>query len=61
MKTSFFISCLVATLLLSALAAPVAVAPSIDNINPSHAYNGGKVSGIVITGSGFNVTTGGVG
>jgi hypothetical protein len=61
MKTSFLISCLVvATILLSILAAPVAAAPSITSINPSHAYNGGKVSGFVITGSGFNVTTGGV-
>ncbi len=43
-----------------ALAAPVAAAPSISAISPSHAYNGGKAYDIVITGSGFNVTTGGV-
>src|SRR5665647_340640 len=60
MKSSFFIVCLFATTLILALVVPVAAAPSIDTINPSHAYNGGKVSGIVISGSGFNVTTGGV-
>jgi hypothetical protein len=60
MKTSFFLSCLVAAILLSALVVPVAAAPIIDTINPAHAYNGVRVSGIVIAGSGFNVTTGGV-
>ena len=60
MKSSFFIVCLVATILLSALAAPVAAAPSISTISPSHAYNGARVTGVIISGSGFNVTTGSV-
>lgn len=60
MKTSFFLSCLVATLLLSALVVPVAAAPSISTISPSNAYNGARVTGVIVSGSGFNVTTGSV-
>jgi hypothetical protein len=60
MKTSFLILCLVATIVLFVLVAPVAAAPSISTINPHYAYNGGKAKDVIISGSGFNVTTGGV-
>ena len=60
MKRSFFILCLVVTILLPAMVAPVAAAPSISTISPSHAYNGARVTGVIISGSGFNVTTGSV-
>jgi hypothetical protein len=60
MKSSFFIVCLFATTLILALVVPVAAAPSISSISPLHAYNGAKVTGVIISGSGFNVTTGSV-
>ena len=37
-----FSICLVATILLFAMVAPVAAAPSISTISPSHAYNGAR-------------------
>ena len=48
---------MVAIILLLALAVPVTAAPGISSISPSYAYNGAKVTGIVITGTGFNITS----
>lgn len=59
MKTLFFMLCMIGSILLLTIAVPVSAlgAPSISSINPAYAYNGASVKGVVITGTGLNVTS----
>jgi hypothetical protein len=59
MKSTFFMLCLISAILLLATAVPVSAldAPSISSVNPAYGYNGASVKGVVITGTGFNVSS----
>ena len=50
---------MIGTVLLLSTAVPVSAlaAPSISSVNPAYGYNGASVKGVVITGTGFNVTS----
>ncbi|MFA5237768.1 MAG: PEGA domain-containing protein [Methanoregula sp.] len=60
MNHSCLVLCLTGTILLLALmTAPVAAAdiPTISSISPAEGYNSGTLSGVVLTGSNFNLTS----
>ena len=60
MKKTIFMLCIIGMVLVLSLSVPVSAAnpPSISSINPTSGYNGASVKGVVITGTGFNLTSG---
>jgi len=59
MKTQLFLLCMIGTVLLLSAAVPVSALdpPSISLVNPAYGYNDASVKGVVITGTGFNVSS----
>lgn len=58
MKGSHFLACLTGIILLVTLITPVAAdTPKITSVSPSEGYNSGTISGVVITGTGFSLTS----
>jgi hypothetical protein len=59
MKKRFFLLCVMGTLLVLSLAVPVSALdpPAISSITPAYGYNGASARGVVIAGTGFNVTS----
>lgn len=59
MKKTVFMLCMIGMVLVLSLSVPVSAAnpPSISSINPTYGYNGASVKGVVITGTGFNLTS----
>ena len=59
MKKTVVMLCMIGMVLVLSLSVPVSAAdpPSISSINPAYGYNGASVKGVVITGTGFNVTS----
>jgi|WetSurMetagenome_2_1015567.scaffolds.fasta_scaffold57890_2 hypothetical protein len=59
MKRRFFLLCLMGTLLVLSVTVPVSALnpPAISSITPAYGYNGASAKGVVITGTGFNVTS----
>jgi len=59
MKKRFFLLCMMGTLLVLSVIVPVSALdpPGISTITPAYGYNGASAKGVVITGTGFNVTS----
>jgi hypothetical protein len=59
MKKTVFMLCMIGIVLVLSLSVPVSAAnpPSISSIHPAYGYNGASVKGVVITGTGFNLTS----
>ena len=50
--------CLAGFILLAVLVGPAAADPTITSVSPSEGYNNGTLTGVTITGTGFNLTSG---
>ena len=59
MRKTVFMLCMIGLLLALSISVPVSAGnpPGISSINPTYGYNGASVKGVVITGTGFNLST----
>jgi hypothetical protein len=59
MKKIVCMLCMIGIVLVLSLSVPVLAAnpPSISSISPTYGYNGASLKGVVITGTGFNLTS----